>query len=61
MVNKHQLTQERKNKKVPISEEKAFLTQLYNNTRIEITKVNGYLNGLNHNLKIIKKLLEEVN
>ena len=58
MVNKQTLTQERKAKKVPISEEKAFLTQLYNNTRIEITKVNGYLNGLNHNLKIIKKLLE---
>lgn len=60
MVNKQQLTQERKAKKVPISEEKGFLRNLYNNTRTEITKVNGYLNGLNNNIKIIKKLLEEV-
>lgn len=60
MVNKQQLTQERKTKKSPISEEKAFLTNLYNNTKVEITKVNGYLNGLNANLRMIKKLLEEV-
>ena len=60
MVNKQELLQERRVKKAPISEEKAFLTDLYNNTRIEITKVNGYLNGLNNNIKIIKKLLEDV-
>ena len=59
MVNKQILTQERKAKKIPFSEEKTFLTNLYNNTRVEITKVNGYLNGLNNNIKIIKKLLEE--
>lgn len=57
MVNKQQLTQERK---ANISEEKMFLRNLYNNTRAEITRVNGYLNGLNNNIKIIKKLLEEV-
>lgn len=60
MVNKQQLLRERKANKTPLSEEKAFLTDLYNNTRTEITKVNGYLNGLNNNIKIIKKLLEDV-
>ena len=57
MMNKQQLKQERKAK---ISEETTFLRNLFNNTRTEITKVNGYLNGLNHNLKIIKKLMEEL-
>ena len=56
-MNKQQLKHERKDH---ISEEMMFLRNLFNNTRKEITKVNAYLGSLNHNLKIIKKLLEEV-
>ena len=57
MVNKQQLKQERK---ADISEEKKYLRNLYNNTKKEITQVNGYLNRLNRDIKIVRKLLEEV-
>ena len=46
--------------KPKISEEKQFLMKLYNNNKTEIKKVNEYLSVLNHNIKIIKKLLEDV-
>ena len=59
MVNKKQLTQERNQKEV-ISEEKEYLIKLYNTNKDEIKKVNHYLQLLNHNIKIIKRLLENV-
>jgi septin family protein len=47
-------------KKPEISEEKEYLIRLYNNTKAEIKKVNQYLSALNHDIKTIKKLLEDV-
>lgn len=42
-----------------LSENKQFLVNLYNNTKLEIKKVNSYLANLNHNLKIIKNLIKK--
>ncbi len=49
-----------KNKPVTISENKEFLTNTYNNNKVEIKKVKEYLNSLNHNQKIIKQIINEV-
>ena len=57
-VSKNSQNQSKKGEK--LSENKQFLVNLYDNTKLEIKKANSYLANLNHNLKIIRKLFEEV-
>ena len=60
-MNKNQnKTVKKAPEKPKISEEKEYLIKLYNNNKDEIKKVNHYLSALNHDIKIIKKLLEDV-
>lgn len=47
-------------KKPEISEEKEFLVKLFEGNKLEIKKIHNYLAAINHNQKIIKKLIEGV-
>ena len=57
-VIKNSRNQAKKGEK--LSENKQFLVNLYDNTKLEIKKVNSYLANLNHRLRIIKELFKEV-
>lgn len=47
-------------KNKPIDENLRFLINLLNNTKNEIKKVNQYLQGLNHNKKIIQEIIDKI-
>jgi len=46
--------------KPEISINKTFLINILNNNITERTKVNGYLQALSKNIKILKELIKEV-
>jgi len=64
MVSKKELTEKRRRKKddekSDVSEHKTFLLGILNSNIEEKKKIHKYLGLLNHNIKMLKELLEEI-
>lgn len=57
-VKKTQITP--KNKDLILNEKQIYLHFMLTGTKAEIKRINKILGNLNHNLKIIKQLIDEV-
>lgn len=57
---KKSITELGKNTDKPLSERQVYLLNLMASTKNEIKKANNFLNALNHSLKMLKSLIDEV-